>query len=220
MSVKKTGPVVLLLLLAACVFGPGLLLKMQEKSVVNQIHTEPVPENSMEYGGHSDLSTTDKIEQILKARSGTNRMVYENFFPLKDINGEIKKKIKSELKKIMELGILETMDLDGMDPEQYSCISYVNRQNMQETFSVWTGIVTMDDRELYLVMDSETGMIYEFSMMTPAMEGHDEAFDDDGAAPEGILLEFQKYLGLTWEEFCAYYNLSFMWPPPPSSRGR
>ena len=82
MSVKKTGPVVLLLLLAACVFGPGLLLKMQEKSVVNQIHTEPVPENSMEYGGHSDLSTTDKIEQILKARSGTNRMVYENFFPL------------------------------------------------------------------------------------------------------------------------------------------
>ena len=209
MSVKKTGPVVLLLLLAACVFGPGLLLKMQEKSVVNQIHTEPVPENSMEYGGHSDLSTTDKIEQILKARSGTNRMVYENFFPLKDINGEIKKKIKSELKKIMELGILETMDLDGMDPEQYSCISYVNRQNMQETFSVWTGIVTMDDRELYLVMDSETGMIYEFSMMTPAMEGHDEAFDDDGAAPEGILLEFQKYLGLTWEEFCAYYNLSF-----------
>ena len=208
MSVKKTGPVVLLLLLAACVFGPGLLLKMQEKSVVNQIHTEPVPENSMEYGGHSDLSTTDKIEQILKARSGTNRMVYENFFPLKDINGEIKKKIKSELKKIMELGILETMDLDGMDPEQYSCISYVNRQNMQETFSVWTGIVTMDDRELYLVMDSETGMIYEFSMMTPAMEGHDEAFDDDGAAPEGILLEFQKYLGLTWEEFCAYYNLS------------
>ena len=209
MSVKKTGPVVLLLLLAACVFGPGLLLKMQEKSVVNQIHTEPVPENSMEYGGHSDLSTTDKIEQILKARSGTNRMVYENFFPLKDINGEIKKNIKSELKKIMELGILETMDLDGMDPEQYSCISYVNRQNMQETFSVWTGIVTMDDRELYLVMDSETGMIYEFSMMTPAMEGHDEAFDDDGAAPEGILLEFQKYLGLTWEEFCAYYNLSF-----------
>ena len=209
MSVKKTGPVVLLLLLAACVFGPGLLLKMQEKSVVNQIHTEPVPENSMEYGGHSDLSTTDKIEQILKARSGTNRMVYENFFPLKDINGEIKNKIKSELKKIMELGILETMDLDGMDPEQYSCISYVNRQNMQETFSVWTGIVTMDDRELYLVMDSETGMIYEFSMMTPAMEGHDEAFDDDGAAPEGILLEFQKYLGLTWEEFCAYYNLSF-----------
>ena len=209
MSVKKTGQVVLLLLLAACVFGPGLLLKMQEKSVVNQIHTEPVPENSMEYGGHSDLSTTDKIEQILKARSGTNRMVYENFFPLKDINGEIKKKIKSELKKIMELGILETMDLDGMDPEQYSCISYVNRQNMQETFSVWTGIVTMDDRELYLVMDSETGMIYEFSMMTPAMEGHDEAFDDDGAAPEGILLEFQKYLGLTWEEFCAYYNLSF-----------
>lgn len=209
MSVKKTGPVVLLLLLAACVFGPGLLLKMQEKSVVNQIHTEPVPENSMEYGGHSNLSTTDKIEQILKARSGTNRMVYENFFPLKDINGEIKKKIKSELKKIMELGILETMDLDGMDPEQYSCISYVNRQNMQETFSVWTGIVTMDDRELYLVMDSETGMIYEFSMMTPAMEGHDEAFDDDGAAPEGILLEFQKYLGLTWEEFCAYYNLSF-----------
>ena len=209
MSVKKTGPVVLLLLLAACVFGPGLLLKMQEKSVVNQIHTEPVPENSMEYGRHSDLSTTDKIEQILKARSGTNRMVYENFFPLKDINGEIKKKIKSELKKIMELGILETMDLDGMDPEQYSCISYVNRQNMQETFSVWTGIVTMDDRELYLVMDSETGMIYEFSMMTPAMEGHDEAFDDDGAAPEGILLEFQKYLGLTWEEFCAYYNLSF-----------
>ena len=209
MSVKKTGPVVLLLLLAACVFGPGLLLKMQEKSVVNQIHTEPVPENSMEYGGHSDLSTTDKIEQILKARSGTNRMVYENFFPLKDINGEIKKKIKSELKKIMELGILETMDLDGMDPEQYSCISYVNRQNMQETFSVWTGIVTMDDRELYLVMDSETGMIYEFSMMTPAMEGHDEAFDDDGSAPEGILLEFQKYLGLTWEEFCAYYNLSF-----------
>lgn len=209
MSVKKTGPVVLLLLLAACVFGPGLLLKMQEKSVVNQIHTEPVPENSMEYGGHSDLSTTDKIEQILKARSGTNRMVYENFFPLKDINGEIKKKIKSELKKIMELGILETMDLDGMDPEQYSCISYVNRQNMQETFSVWTGIVTMDDRELYLVMDSETGMIYEFSMMTPAMEGHDEAFDDDGAVPEGILLEFQKYLGLTWEEFCAYYNLSF-----------
>ena len=209
MSVKKTGPVVLLLLLAACVFGPGLLLKMQEKSVVNQIHTEPVPENSMEYGGHSDLSTTDKIEQILKARSGTNRMVYENFFPLKDINGEIKKKIKSERKKIMELGILETMDLDGMDPEQYSCISYVNRQNMQETFSVWTGIVTMDDRELYLVMDSETGMIYEFSMMTPAMEGHDEAFDDDGAAPEGILLEFQKYLGLTWEEFCAYYNLSF-----------
>lgn len=209
MSVKKTGPVVLLLLLAACVFGPGLLLKMQEKSVVNQIHTEPVPENSMEYGGHSDLSTTDKIEQILKARSGTNRMVYENFFLLKDINGEIKKKIKSELKKIMELGILETMDLDGMDPEQYSCISYVNRQNMQETFSVWTGIVTMDDRELYLVMDSETGMIYEFSMMTPAMEGHDEAFDDDGAAPEGILLEFQKYLGLTWEEFCAYYNLSF-----------
>ena len=209
MSVKKTGPVVLLLLLAACVFGPGLLLKMQEKSVVNQIHTEPVPENSMEYGGHSDLSTTDKIEQILKARSGTNRMVYENFFPLKDINGEIKKKIKSELKKIMELGILETMDLDGMDPEQYSCISYVNRQNMQETFSVWTGIVTMDDRELYLVMDSETGMIYEFSMMTPAMEGHDEAFDDDGAAPEGIVLEFQIYLGLTWEEFCAYYNLSF-----------
>lgn len=209
MSVKKTGPVVLLLLLAACVFGPGLLLKMQEKSVVNQIHTEPVPENSMEYGGHSDLSTTDKIEQILKARSGTDRMVYENFFPLKDINGEIKKKIKSELKKIMDLGILETMDLDGMDPEQYSCISYVNRQNMQETFSVWTGIVTMDDRELYLVMDSETGMIYEFSMMTPAMEGHDEAFDDDGAAPEGILLEFQKYLGLTWEEFCAYYNLSF-----------
>ncbi|MEE0751778.1 hypothetical protein [Frisingicoccus sp.] len=209
MSVKKTGPVVLLLLLAACVFGPGLLLKMQEKSVVNQIHTEPVPENSMEYGGHSDLSTTDKIEQILKARSGTDRMVYENFFPLKDINGEIKKKIKSELKKIMELGILETMDLDGMDPEQYTCISYVNRQNMQETFSVWTGIVTMDDRELYLVMDSETGMIYEFSMMTPAMEGHDEAFDDDGAAPEGILLEFQKYLGLTWEEFCAYYNLSF-----------
>ena len=104
---------------------------------------------------------------------------------------------------------METMDLDGMDPEQYSCISYVNRQNMQETFSVWTGIVTMDDRELYLVMDSETGMIYEFSMMTPAMEGHDEAFDDDGAAPEGILLEFQKYLGLTWEEFCAYYNLSF-----------
>lgn len=209
MSVKKTGAVVLLLLLAACVFGPGLLLKMQEKSVVNQIHTEPVPENSMEYGGHSDLSTTDKIEQILKARSGTDRMVYENFFPLKDINGEIKKKIKSELKKIMELGILETMDLDGMDPEQYTCISYVNRQNMQETFSVWTGIVTMDDRELYLVMDSETGMIYEFSMMTPAMEGHDEAFDDDGAAPEGILLEFQKYLGLTWEEFCAYYNLSF-----------
>lgn len=209
MSVKKTGPVVLLLLLAACVFGPGLLLKMQEKSVVNQIHTEPVPENSMEYGGHSDLSTTDKIEQILKARSGTDRMVYENFFPLKDINGEIKKKIKSELKKIMDLGILETMDLDGMDPEQYTCISYVNRQNMQETFSVWTGIVTMDDRELYLVMDSETGMIYEFSVMTPAMEGHDEAFDDDGAAPEGILLEFQKYLGLTWEEFCAYYNLSF-----------
>lgn len=185
MSVKKTGPVVLLLLLAACVFGPGLLLKMQEKSVVNQIHTEPVPENSMEYGGHSDLSTTDKIEQILKARSGTDRMVYENFFPLKDINGEIKKKIKSELKKIMDLGILETMDLDGMDPEQYTCISYVNRQNMQETFSVWTGIVTMDDRELYLVMDSETGMIYEFSMMTPAMEGHDEAFDDDGAAPGG-----------------------------------
>ena len=209
MSVKKTGPVVLLLLLAACVFGPGLLLKMQEKSVVNQIHTEPVPENSMEYGGHSDLSTTDKIEQILKARSGTDRMVYENFFPLKDINGEIKKKIKSELKKIMDLGILETMDLDGMDPEQYTCISYVNRQNMQETFSVWTGIVTMDDRELYLVMDSETGMIYEFSMMTPAMKGHDEAFDDDGASPEGILLEFQKYLGLTWEEFCAYYNLSF-----------
>ena len=209
MSVKKTGPVVLLLLLAACVFGPGLLLKMQEKSVVNQIHPEPVPENSMEYGGHSDLSTTDKIEQILKARSGTDRMVYENFFPLKDINGEIKKKIKSELKKIMELGILETMDLDGMDPEQYTCISYVNRQNMQETFSVWTGIVTMDDRELYLVMDSETGMIYEFSMMTPAMEGHDEAFDYDGEAPEGILIEFQKYLGLTWEEFCAYYNLSF-----------
>ena len=209
MSVKKTGPVVLLLLLAACVFGPGLLLKMQEKSVVNQIHTEPVPENSMEYGGHSDLSTTDKIEQILKARSGTDRMVYENFFPLKDINGEIKKKIKSELKKIMDLGILETMDLDGMDPEQYTCISYVNRQNMQETFSVWTGIVTMDDRELYLVMDSETGMIYEFSMMAPAMEGHDEAFDDDGEAPEGILIEFQKYLGLTWEEFCTYYNLSF-----------
>ena len=80
MSVKKTGPVVLLLLLAACVFGPGLLLKMQEKSVVNQIHTEPVPENSMEYGGHSDLSTTDKIEQILKARSERTEWFMRTFF--------------------------------------------------------------------------------------------------------------------------------------------
>lgn len=199
--VKKLGPVILILVLIGCVFGPAVFLNFQSKIIVNHIRTEALPESSSGNIGKSNLSVSEKIK--IFSGTGASEDIYESYVLMQDSGGYVEEKVKSELKKMIDSEILKGIDPDTINVNDYSCVSYINQRDISQTFSLWMISMDCEDGYLNLTMDAETGMIYEFDIhkFEPDMESEDVGYDI-----ENILSGFRTYLGLTEEEFFDYYD--------------
>lgn len=206
--IKNMRLLLLAVLLILCVSAPKILLEIQENSVVNRVQTETLKEGVIGAGGESNLCVKEKLSMILNGRTESLQQVYESYFFMNDKSDIVEEKVKIALKELADRGILPEISPEMITVENYTCVSYTNSAQMNQTFSVWMVMLDIENRYFSMTIDSKTGQIYEFDVAGFAADEETVSDGYDAEKSKKMVEDFREYLGLTWEEFTAFYDLS------------
>lgn len=220
-QVEKAGPLfTAVLLLAFFISMPVLFTGFEEKSLINRVVTEELPENvSMEYSKTS-LSVAEKLEMIASVRSGSRRISWvQGGISMAASDEEIRNQACAELEKLIKMQAIIEFPAEDCELIGGDFFTFVDTQDMSRSVYLMWLHMDADIMMVDALMDMETGQIYEYNLYYydyDMIGDSGEVFEEAGEETDGsldlvgldeMIRNFQQYLGLSWEEFESYYDI-------------
>lgn len=219
--IEKAGPfLAAVLLLAFFISMPALFTGIEEKALINRVVTEELPENvSMEYSKAS-LSVAEKLEMIASVRAGSRRISQVNGgVSTVASDADIMDKAREELEKLIKMQAIMEFPVENCELIGADFFTFVDTQDMSRSVNLmWLHLYT-DVGMADILMDMETGLIYEYNLYWESYDMLDGPGEVSGAAAgevdgslelmdlDEMIRNFQEYLGLSREEFESYYDI-------------
>lgn len=223
-QIEKAGPLfTAVLLLAFFISMPALFTGFEEKSLINRVVTEELPENvSMEYSKTS-LSVAEKLEMIASVRSGNRRISQvQGGISTAASDEEIRNQACAELEKLIKMQAIMTFPVEDCELIGGDFFTFIDTQDMSRSVYLMWLHMDADIMMVDALMDMETGQIYEYNLYWenydmlggPGEVSGAAAGEVDGSLDlmglDEMIRSFQEYSGLSWEEFESYYDISNM----------
>lgn len=223
-QVEKAGPLfTAVLLLAFFISMPALFTGFEEKSLINRVVTEELPENvSMEYSKTS-LSVAEKLEMIASVRSGSRRISQvQGGISTAASDEEIRNQACAELEKLIKMQAIMAFPVEDCELIGGDFFTFIDTQDMSRSVYLMWLHMDADIMMVDALMDMETGQIYEYNLYWenydmlggPGEVSGAAAGEVDGSLDlmglDEMIRSFQEYSGLSWEEFESYYDISNM----------
>ncbi len=223
-QIEKAGPLfTAVLLLAFFISMPALFTEFEEKSLINRVVTEELPENvSMEYSKTS-LSVAEKLEMIASVRSGNRRISQvQGGISTAASDEEIRNQACAELEKLIKMQAIMTFPVEDCELIGGDFFTFIDTQDMSRSVYLMWLHMDADIMMVDALMDMETGQIYEYNLYWenydmlggPGEVSGAAAGEVDGSLDlmglDEMIRSFQEYSGLSWEEFESYYDISNM----------
>lgn len=223
--IKKAAPVfIAFLILCFLVVMPPVFGKIQEKTLLNRVTVEEIPENIFIDNSKKELTASEKRELILNGRMGNGgAVVMDGSFSAMGTDEDIEEKAYMELEKLMDNHAILKFDMSDVYLTQGEPLSYVDLSDMSRSVSLIWLHLTFPSMEADITMDMETFEIYEYNLYGEGVDmlvgaSDAESLDDEEYVQEDadlVLLDemirnFRDYTGLSEEQFDYFYDCSEM----------
>lgn len=210
------------IILALGIAAPKTILAMMDKGELNKLYVREVDTDLQ--ADKEPLSVEEKLALLcedVNVSVSTSRQQSDD----RTFEKKLLKMADREIRTLQERNIIPEIDLGEYDEETgcyyqmndgsreiYSCLcecfSVVNLDNMNRYVSVAMLQYERDGRRLSLLMDTDTGKIYDFAM--------DNYIPEEEAAfytQENVKAAVCEYLGISENGFSSYYFLD-VWEVP------
>ncbi len=206
---RKTAPVfTAVLILIFLVTMPPVFAEIKEKTLLDRVVTEEIPENVLIESSKKDLSVSEKLDLIINGRSGGFGVaVADGIISGAGIENDniLKERACSELEKLMEKNAIFVFDTSDCELISESPLNYVNLDDMSQSVSVIWMSFQFSSMMADVLIDVETFQIYEYNLY---WDTYSVSEDSDLVELDDLIRNFKEYTGLSEEEFDYYYNCS------------
>ena len=195
-QIRGKGPVFMaIFILCLLVAMPSLFAGIKEKTILNQVVIEKIPENVLVDHASKDLSVTDKMELIAKGRDGDSGVAI--------VSGGISD--IEELEKLMNKHAILPFDTSDCQLISGIPMNYVDLNDMSQSVTIMLLHLEFSSMSVDILMDMETSQIYEYNLYWDSYSVTD---DIDLVEMDEMIENFREYVGLSQEEFGFFYNCS------------
>lgn len=204
---KKTAPVfIAVLILCLLVTMPPLFAKIKEKTLLDRVVTEEIPENVLTENSKKTLSVSEKLDLIVNGRSGGFGVaVVDGIISGVENDNILKERACLELEKLMKKDAILVFDTSDCELISGTPLNYVNLNDMSQSVSlIWINF-QFASMMADVLMDVETSQIYEYNLY---WDSYSVSEDSDLVELDNLIRNFEEYTGLSEEEFDYFYNCS------------
>lgn len=222
-QIKKAAPVfIAFLILCFLVAMPPAFGRIQEKTLLNRVTIEEIPENILIDNSKKELTVAEKMELILNGRMGTGgAIMLDGGFSGMGTDADIEKKAYMELEKLMHNHAILEFDMSDVYLTQGEPLNFVDMSDMSRSVSVMWIHLAFPSMEADVMMDIETSQIYEYNLYGMGVDmledengaennsyAEDMMGDADLVLMDEMIRNFMDYTGLSEEEFDYFYDCS------------
>lgn len=204
---KKTAPVfIAVLILCLLVTMPPLFAKIKEKTLLDRVVTEEIPENVLTENSKKTLSVSEKLDLIVNGRSGGFGVaVVDGIISGVENDNILKERACLELEKLMKKDAILVFDTSDCELISGTPLNYVNLNDMSQSVSlIWINL-QFASMMADVLMDVETFQIYEYNLYCGS---YSVSENSDLVELDDLIRNFEEYTGLSEEEFDYFYNCS------------
>lgn len=204
---KKTAPVfIAVLILCLLVTMPPLFAKIKEKTLLDRVVTEEIPENVLTENSKKTLSVSEKLDLIVNGRSGGFGVaVVDGIISGVENDNILKERACLELEKLMKKNAILVFDTSDCELISGTPLNYVNLNDMSQSVSlIWINL-QFASMMADVLMDVETFQIYEYNLYCGS---YSVSENSDLVELDDLIRNFEEYTGLSEEEFDYFYNCS------------
>lgn len=206
-QIRGKGPVFMaIFILCLLVAMPSLFAGIKEKTTLNQVVIEKIPENVLVDHASKDLSVTDKMELIAKGRDGDSGVAIVSG-GISDIENDnvLGERACQELEKLMNKHAILPFDTSDCQLISGIPMNYVDLNDMSQSVTIMLLHLEFPSMSVDILMDMETSQIYEYNLYWDSYSVTD---DIDLVEMDEMIENFREYIGLSQEEFGFFYNCS------------
>ncbi len=204
---RKTAPVfIAVLILCLLVTMPPLFAKIKEKTLLDRVVTEEIPENVLTESSKKALSVSEKLDLIVNGRSGGFGVaVVDGIISGVENDNILKERACLELEKLMKKDAILVFDTSDCELISGTPLNYVNLNDMSQSVSlIWINF-QFASMMADVLMDVETSQIYEYNLYCGS---YSVSEDSELMELDNLIRNFEEYTGLSEEEFDYFYNCS------------
>lgn len=204
---KKTVPVIIaVFILCFLVTMPSIFTGIKERTLLNRVVTEEIPENVLAGYFTKDLSASEKVELIIEGMSDdTEVAIVGGGIPYVENDAIIMEKACLELEELMDRGAMLRFDTSDCQFVSGTIHNYVDVEDISRSVSVMWVNLEFTSMMVDILMDVETSQIYEYNLYWDSYSVSD---DEDLVGLDEMIHNFQEYTGLSEEEFYLFYDCS------------
>ncbi|MGN0367936.1 MAG: hypothetical protein ACI4EK_04060 [Wujia sp.] len=206
------------LILVLGITAPKTIMAMMDKGELNKLYVRDI-DTDLE-AENEPLSVEEKLELMCDGDINVSISTSGQQSEDRAFDKKIAKMAQKEIKLLQEKNIIPQIDIGEYSEEaggyyrnyngnekyySYSCeyFSVVSLDNMNRYVSVAMLLYNMDDEYLAVVMDTDTGKIYEFLIETYVSEKELDVYTQ-----EDLETAVWEYLGMSKNEFASYYYVN------------
>ncbi|MEI3266762.1 hypothetical protein [Frisingicoccus sp.] len=204
---KKTAPAaVAVLLLGLLITMPSAFTRFREKSLLNRVVREEISENVLTGNSEYVLSVREKLELIIRGWEGSSGVVLVGG-GISDAgsNDNIQEKACRELQKLMDMDAMLNFDLSDCQMLGGEPYNFVDMEDISRSVSAMWLHLEFESMAADVLMDLENSQIYEYNIYSLAYSASGEM---DVESVDEMIINFQTYTGLSWEDFEMFYDCS------------
>lgn len=208
-QIRGKGPVFMaIFILCLLVAMPSLFAGIKEKTILNQVVIEKIPENVLVDHASKDLSVTDKMELIARGRTGSSGVaIVDGVISGIENDNIIKERACLEIEKLMDKNAMLSFDISECKFIDGNPLNYVDLSDMSRSVSVMYIHLSFPSMEADIMMDVETFQIYEYNVYWDSYSAAENMALEEA---DGMIRNFREYTGLSEEEFEFFYDCSGM----------
>ncbi len=188
----------LVAILIVTIFFPITASEIKDGIILRKVKTQLLEENlSID---EVSVSVVDKISLISNyKKSGHNiaKVSQEKQLGSTLMEKNIPSIALNELEKLKRIGVFPEINLNDKFKYNYTFITYTDIDEPIKNTRVWDIKVSSDKNIIYLIIDADTHLIYQFYVWSN--EGFLPAMDS-----EAIPQKFAEYIGIEWESKSLY----------------
>ena len=208
-QIRGKGPVFMaIFILCLLVVMPFFFAEIKEKTLLNQVVIEKIPENVLVDHTSEDLTVSEKLELIVRGRNGDSGVVTVSG-GISGIENDqiIGERACREVEKLLSKDVILPFDVSDVFFEGGSPMNYVDLNDMSQSVSLMWVHLSFSSVDMDVTMDVDTSQIYEYNLYWNSYSMTD---DMDMAGLDQMIENFRDYTGLSQEEFEYFYDCSGM----------
>lgn len=194
------------------IVAPKTIMAMMDKGELNELYVLDVDTEFQEEG--ESLSVEEKLELLSEDETSVSVLLSDQSM---EEQGRIIKMAENEIHEMQEKNIIPAFDLgvydeksgvvsytyDGMEVQSdvyCACFNVVDLDNMNRYVSAAMVSYEFEENYLSILMDTDTGKIYDYAINTYFTEKEYEYYT------KKIEKAMQEYLGISQKTYQTYYN--------------